>query len=484
MADNMVQPQTQAGPGLPAQIAQATSTGKPIDFGGYTYALTASAGTWGSDQYYQARGAKFTWAIDAAMAVLSQGTDIDGVSVTGSGNPAHAANVAFRLPDDKGQVSIDMRASNMGRAGFANENNANRNPSRLTGSFWNNQTAVDHLERGEYCLFYGFAIGGTPVTPGTSTKVGVRMKGGNNPLVAGIITDQGTGLEILYGPNDAHTVATGVTINHCDLLVKAGPISTKDFGFIGGALYAGRIEISGSGYRFVGNGCGSWGIAEKAGADNSVFAWNTFRHMPDDPAYVAAYGGYQPNVGGPTCVHYVNNVYPASVLGNSPWRQTTAVSKRTVSTQESIPSGTPAVVNFATNLVNALQANLAFSKYELWSTTNKCWSMLSFASPISSGRAEASVQITLGTIWPFDDAAIDVYLSLRDNSNVEQERHYFSRSSERISGGDVKRVFSFNGSVEKHYRTCVMVDNRSGGNVTLYAHNGPEFPSIGRVCGW
>lgn len=484
LAGGMARPQEQAGPGVHLQIGQCTATGKPVDLGGYDYVPAGALGTFGVDQFYQGRGCDITWSLDSLMVVLSQGTDVRGVNVIGTGNPADTANSAFRIPNNKGMVTLDIKATDMGKDAFQNLNNANRDPSRITGSFFENECAINHLERGEYCLTYGFSIGAVAVTPGTSTKVGIKMRGGNNPVVGGMITNMGVGIDVIAGANDSHTCVTGVTSNHNDILLRVGNISTHDFGYVGGALYAGKVELGGTGIRLLGNSCGSWGVVEKSTADNTAFFGNTFRHMPDDPTNLAAYGGYVPNDGGASCVHYYGNILPTSVLGNDAWRQTTAVSKRTVGSGATIANNTPTVVDFGTSLVNALQANSAFSKYELWNTTNKCWTMLTFASPISSGLAEPAIQLTLGKATAFNDTAVDVYLSLRNNSGVEQERHYFSRSGERTDGADKKRVFTFNGKVEKHYRMCVVIDNRSGGSIELYAHNGPEFPSLGRVCGW
>lgn len=466
-------PQAQTGGDDTTRIQNAVATNSNVDLGSHSYAIDGTGiGALKPDRFVFGRHAILSNQSTIFTATLGNRSQVAGAALVGAGNGS-ALNRGLGIPDDVGGTLCDMVALDFGGPAWQNFNNACRKGDRVTGYFENNAIALDIYQRGEYTTAYGFSITSAATVPGVHT--GVKLRGGNTMLVGGSITNQAVAVDVVPGTNDAHSAVVGVMLNHNDVAVRVGDINVKDFVVSASKVYAAAVHLEGSkGVLFTGCGLGDWTVKEK-GCDEVAFTGNIFQTMPTitHNADSAA-----------SCVHYYGNLLPASVPGDHPMRQATAVSKRTVSEPGIVAAETAVVVDFDTAVINALQSNSSFSKHELWNNTHKCWSMLSFASPASSGKAEPDIQLTLGAGSVFADEQVDVYLSLRDSEGDEVERRYFHRSGEHVDCADRKRVFTFNGAVPKHARMSVVVDNRSGSNVTLFADDGPRFPSAARVCGW
>lgn len=84
--------------------------------------------------------------------------------------------------------------------------------------------------------------------------VGIRIKGGNNNYSSVTVTDNGIGVELVGGANDAHGVCHGLTINHnTEANIKANAITQPAFNFTGCEVWAGDVHLLDSnGVNFTG----------------------------------------------------------------------------------------------------------------------------------------------------------------------------------------------------------------------------------------
>lgn len=479
----------QAGASPHLQVAAATATGHTVDFGSYAYTFTGALGTWGAGQLYIGEGAALTWTSNSLAVVLSDYTAVDGLKFVGAGRASGStSNSALRIPNDMGGVmlrNLDMR--DMGGDAIQILNNADRKGSRVEGYFFDNHRAINLVERAEYNII-SVNISSTAINVGDALAagyIGIDMVGGNNMVIGSMVTNQGTAVRVGVGANDAHGLIIGSIFNHNDVGIETQNHSVKDMGIIGNHTAATKNIIGGQGERWVANGFRSFGLEEKSTATNTMVALSTFSHMPDDPTY-SAYGGYVPNSGGASAVQYWGNLYPDTLAADSEWRQWTAESKRTrASSAQSVAASATADIDFNTSIWNRLHGNTAFSKYELWNTTNKCWTMHTFASSGSQGKAEVDLAITVKRTdaGSFDKANVNLWLSLRDGSNVEQERRPLHKSDVIVSGSRDHVIYTLNGNYQKYPRMAVELDNAASHDVEVVIHSAP-LPSQGYVWGW
>lgn len=479
---NAARPQNQAGSGDTALAVAAIATNKDVDFGSFSYTLAGTnLGTVKPDRSYFGQHAIITGSGLTPIFTLDNRSIVDGLALVGTGKASGAASDrGVREPPGVGGSFINVVALRFGGTavqiwgGVA----ANLMGRRITGYFQDNATAWDLFERGEYAVGAHFNITSTGELEGSLTTTGIRWQGGNNIVGLGTITFQAVGIDVVPGANDAHGSLVGVAVNNCDITFRYGNVNVQDFIVSASHFYAGDFIIGGQGLVVANSGFGTWDLIETSTADNSMVTGSVFQTMP---------ATYTPNQGGASLVHYFNNLLPASVLGNSDWRKTTARSKRKRGTSvQSIAAGGGAYVDLNTVVKNSLQANTAFSKYALWDATNKVWNPLAFASPASDGRIHVDFILSIrrtdaGTL---DKAGLKVQLNMGAAVfTVVDEFRPFAKGDVFTNASRETVICTLNGAFEKYAQMGVAVFAPTGHAIEIMI-DAAATPCMGDVWGW
>lgn len=461
-------------PGLDgtAGIIAALATGKTVYLGGVgkTWNVSASLGTMIAGSRIISDGAIINYSADAEMLLLGNGCEALGLIVNGSGMASgKTAQAAVVIPATTSRTKTDLRVTDMGGAGFIARDNVHRKGNVFTVNAANCPIGLDLKERGEY------TVGNNCAASGCTT--GFKVRAGNACLVNPIACDNGVGLELVAGDNDAHGSVIGGMINHNTVNVRCNAVNTKEFFFIGVKMYSGNIELLGcEGIQF--KSCGFGGVITiiESGAKRCGFSGSTFNTIPT----------FTPNHASlPSAVHYWDNEYTAStpVLGDDDLRIPSAQSRVTLSAPQTVTTGTAPDVVLNTVTKKALQRNADFTAYTLWNATGY-WEPKSFCSPNSRGHMTVDVRLSIGKTATWNGDLVEAYISVRDASGVEQDRIPLHKTSERTDGTNYWRVFYYQGPVLKYNRMALVVKNDLGSSVDVYANSGVTKPTFGYVTGW
>lgn len=450
---------------------------KSIDAGGVenTYLVSTALGLLQAGQSVFGRGAKLT--TDANITIVNHEDDssIEGMVFVGSGKASAKTsqigvsidgNVSFVGPTRTRTVNCTFR--DIGGAGYHVDDVVENHQGNLLlgGIFQSCNIGIDIAERGEYTQ----AIGGSV----TLCNTGVRIIGGNSNLGGMTISDNGVGILVDAGGNDAHGQVWGFSCNHNTTAnIQVNATNFKSFAFSAGSIYAGTVHLNGcSDVRFNAVDFGDTvTLKASAGTRNTVAQACHFTALPTL------------NVNADSEFLIIDPVLPGSTSVESSFRINGAVSR--VSQTGPAPTiATATLHTYGFNLVdiNAITANAAYSVAQLYDTTNKYWDFTVLKTPKASFFVEICANLTVAKLGgAFDDTTVDVYLI----DHVYGDRlATFTKTIDMVDGSDHFRIYSFMGKVPKGSgKIGIRIRNDTGGNITVF-NNTAAKPSYGQAGGW
>jgi hypothetical protein len=242
--------------------------------------------------------------------------ELENCSITGTTSLGHgAANYGVSIVGNAGLTSYRI-GNKISRCYFNNLNTAiytasivgtssgSKHEGALTidGSFIENCTnGIFFDSRAEYNNTIGTKI--------ASCTDGIIIRGGNNNYTGGQITDCTNGFVLQSGTNDAHSVASGVMINHNTLNVLGS--QSLSYTFDGCMFYGGNIQLTGAGKtRFVGSEFSMGANTFSINASPSFFEGCEFIAMPSS----ASITGVSPKVS--ACYTGTNSVADLSTTSS------------------------------------------------------------------------------------------------------------------------------------------------------------------------